>query len=53
MPVGFTHVYNQFFTIRVRERDELREHLRSRGIRTGSVLPEAIASAEGICLLGI
>jgi dTDP-4-amino-4,6-dideoxygalactose transaminase len=41
VPPGYTHVYNQF-TIRVRDRDELRTHLQNRGIPTEVYYPKPL-----------
>lgn len=50
-PPGYTHVYNQF-TIRVRDRDALREHLQSRSIPTEVYYPKSLHLQKAFAYLG-
>ena len=50
-PPGLTHVYNQF-TVRVRERNALRENLQSRGISTETYYPKPLHQQEAFAYLG-
>jgi dTDP-4-amino-4,6-dideoxygalactose transaminase len=50
-PPGYAHVYNQF-TMRVRERNELREHLQSRRIPTEIYYPKPLHLQTAFAYLG-
>jgi dTDP-4-amino-4,6-dideoxygalactose transaminase len=51
VPAGLAHVYNQF-TIRVKERDGLREYLQSRGIPTEIYYPKPLHLQKAFGYLG-
>jgi dTDP-4-amino-4,6-dideoxygalactose transaminase len=50
-PRGYTHVYNQF-TIRVKERGALSDHLKKRGIPTEIYYPKALHRQRAFAYLG-
>jgi dTDP-4-amino-4,6-dideoxygalactose transaminase len=51
VPNGFVHVYNQF-TIRVKERDALREYLQGRGVPTEIYYPKPLHLQKAFEYLG-
>jgi len=51
LPADHTHVYNQF-TVRVKDRDALREHLNRAGIPTEIYYPKALHLQSAFAFLG-